>query len=176
MRKGTGAVWTAEEDQAFQEMLARSMSFREVAAVLSARFGAKRTRDACIARANRRGWKSRLTRADSNRGGRMVRAKAATPRPLKIAPRRPIEPPAPSVRAQLIELRSAPVEPLHLSLAELKLGNCRYPFGDGPFTFCGHQAIPGGPYCGPHAALTLDPDQRFDRRKRMARCFAEAAE
>ena len=40
-------------------------------------------------------------------------------------------------------------EALHLSLIDLEPGQCRFPFGDGPFTFCGHPIVAGS-YCGLH--------------------------
>jgi hypothetical protein len=55
-------------------------------------------------------------------------------------------------------LRAALVEPLHISLAELKHNSCRFPYGDGPlggtaYTFCGCEAVPDRPYCAPHQEL-----------------------
>lgn len=54
----------------------------------------------------------------------------------------------------LREVRAADVIPLHLNLADLEAGQCRYPYGDGPFTFCGCEAMRGKPYCAPHHSLT----------------------
>lgn len=56
-------------------------------------------------------------------------------------------------------LRCAPVEPLHLTLADLEPGVCRYPYGDGPYTFCGHPVAIGS-YCGEHHALCLHEAHR----------------
>lgn len=50
--------------------------------------------------------------------------------------------------------RCIEVGPLHLSLADLTQVSCRYPYGDGPFTFCGHAKFAGHPYCEGHYALT----------------------
>jgi GcrA cell cycle regulator len=46
-----------------------------------------------------------------------------------------------------------PVPPLHIALDGLELHHCRWPFGDGPFTFCGHHNGPEGPYCAYHAMI-----------------------
>jgi GcrA cell cycle regulator len=51
-------------------------------------------------------------------------------------------------------LKVADVVPLHLSLLDLGPDQCRYPFGDGPFTFCGCEKIEGSSYCEPHHRLT----------------------
>jgi GcrA cell cycle regulator len=45
------------------------------------------------------------------------------------------------------------VAPLHVSLLDLLPDDCRYPFGDGPFTFCGHPKLFEGSYCTAHADL-----------------------
>lgn len=52
--------------------------------------------------------------------------------------------------------------PLHLTLFDLEEGQCRFPFGDGPFTFCGHLVREDGkPYCAEHYALTNLPVRPF---------------
>ena len=45
-----------------------------------------------------------------------------------------------------------PGTPLHLPLLALKAHHCRWPYGDGPFTFCGCTHIEGSPYCESHDA------------------------
>jgi GcrA cell cycle regulator len=52
-------------------------------------------------------------------------------------------------------LRCVEVEPLHKSLADLGRDDCRYPYGDGPYTFCGNPQREGHSYCGPHMALSF---------------------
>lgn len=64
------------------------------------------------------------------------------------------------------EPRVAPVEPLHVSLLDLEWHQCREPYGDGPFTFCGHTAIPGKPYCAHHAAINYLPASARNRAPR----------
>lgn len=53
-----------------------------------------------------------------------------------------------------IKLRCAGIEPRNLGLLDLQRNDCRYPYGDGPFTFCGHAQLDGSPYCAAHARLT----------------------
>lgn len=40
--------------------------------------------------------------------------------------------------------------PLNISLIEIKRRQCRYPYGDRPFTFCGHHTKDGSSYCEHH--------------------------
>lgn len=55
------------------------------------------------------------------------------------------------------EPRAADVVPLNVSLLDLEWHQCREPYGDGPFTFCGHTAIPGKSFCTHHAAINYLP-------------------
>lgn len=50
-----------------------------------------------------------------------------------------------------------------IPLAELKAGECRWPFGDPReknFGFCGCTSLPGLPYCMEHAQLAYQPATR----------------
>lgn len=49
-------------------------------------------------------------------------------------------------------LRCAEIVPLHRTMLDLASHECRYPFGEGPFTFCGHPCE--GSYCEAHDRLT----------------------
>lgn len=42
------------------------------------------------------------------------------------------------------------VVPLNIGLEDLKNSQCRYPYGDGPYTFCGHPVKEKSPYCTEH--------------------------
>lgn len=55
-------------------------------------------------------------------------------------------------RAQY-KVRCVELEPLNKTLLDLERGECRQPYGDGPFTFCGHPAKEGSSYCVPHHHL-----------------------
>ncbi len=43
------------------------------------------------------------------------------------------------------------------SLEDLGDRDCRYPFGDGPYTFCARQKVAGMPYCSEHVAIAYQP-------------------
>lgn len=65
-------------------------------------------------------------------------------------------------------LRCAEVEPRNISLIDLEPNDCRYPYGDGPMTFCGHPKIAGSSYCFHHFHLCRQEsrpltDKRFSR-------------
>lgn len=56
--------------------------------------------------------------------------------------------------AEQFQCRAVDVIPRNLTLLELEPGDCRYPYGDSEFTFCGHPHMEGSSYCGPHFSLT----------------------
>lgn len=41
-------------------------------------------------------------------------------------------------------------------LLDLEDGDCRWPYGDGPFVFCGCKRAPGASYCQDHLILSMD--------------------
>ncbi len=49
--------------------------------------------------------------------------------------------------------KSAEVGPLNKELEDLKRRECRFPYGDGPFVFCGHKTRDRSSYCEEHHAL-----------------------
>lgn len=68
------------------------------------------------------------------------------------------------------ELRCAEIDPRHLDIIDLNPGDCRYPFGDGPFTFCGHPVHDRSSYCTAHFMLCREEPRRLVDKK-----FARAA-
>lgn len=62
----------------------------------------------------------------------------------------------PKIEIAVIDFRLRCIEiiPRHLSLMDLEPSDCRYPYGDGPITFCAHPKMPGSSYCTPHHHLT----------------------
>lgn len=66
-----------------------------------------------------------------------------------------------------IQLRCAEIAPRHISIIERSSGECCYPYGDGPFTFCGHPVcfiplintgeLKQSSYCQAHHDLCVEP-------------------
>lgn len=73
------------------------------------------------------------------------------------APSIPLPPPAPCVD----------VQPRYLTILELTTRLCRWPLGDGPFTYCGHDVETGRPYCEAHC-VTAYPAFVPPRCRRVA--------
>lgn len=45
------------------------------------------------------------------------------------------------------------VVPLNMELDDLKNSQCRYPYGEGLYTFCGHPVRENSPYCTDHHSI-----------------------
>ena len=84
-----------------------------------------------------------------------------------------------SVESDPLALRCVEVDPLHTLLLDLEPGACRYPYGEGPYTFCGHPAERS--YCPAHARLvrvftrpTLTHEQQLEKRREYTNAYRAA--
>src|SRR5437868_2139375 len=129
---------------------ATQSSFSQIASRLNAEFPMTRvTRNACIGKSKRVGLPDRVRQAQPRRERKERPAVVGTAKRI-------INFRAANVSIYEARIRAAEVEPLHVSLFDIKQGQCRYPYGDGPFTFCGCQAMKGSSYCEPHYHLTRE--------------------
>lgn len=61
---------------------------------------------------------------------------------------------APKISPEPFVCRAVPdIEPRHISLLDLQHNDCRWPFGEGPFTFCGHPKAISSSYCPAHQTI-----------------------
>ena len=67
-------------------------------------------------------------------------------------------------RAALMDLRCDEVKPLNVPLFELEPQQCRWPYGDRSFVFCGHLRLEASQYCLSHYALSIGPGTPSERR------------
>lgn len=82
---------------------------------------------------------------------------------------------APAIRIAIPRIKPEPylvqvadVEPLHIDIMQLTDTSCRYPLGDGPFTYCGHSVKTGSSYCPAHHAICFYTPQKVRRDVRPA--------
>lgn len=123
--------WTPEHDAMVRELRNIGYSGSQISAALNLEFKTAYSRNAVIGRMNRLGLCEK-----------MVKAPKPEPRP----------------RAPRIAAVKRPVHfgaPLHLSLIELEPDQCRWPYGDGPFTFCGCTVLTDSSYCPMHAERSV---------------------
>ena len=127
--------WPAEHVAALKEYIAAG-SFQEIATMINQRFGTNYSRNAVLGKANRLKLKSSHAREKS--GKRPKQAKRRDIRPRAAPPIAPVE----------------PYEPRRVGLLDLTSHDCHFPFGDGPFTFCGCPVATGKRYCAEHVRIT----------------------
>jgi GcrA cell cycle regulator len=151
MRNNVNSIWTEEFSGRLISLVGDGVSFSQIAAQMGV------TRNAAIGRAHRLGLNGKLY-------GRTYTRK--TPEQIEETKRLKAERRNERRRSQRVSfvmvksinleaLRCIEVEPLHKSFADLGRNDCRYPYGEGPYTFCGNPQREGHSYCGPHFALTL---------------------
>lgn len=130
--------WTEDRLNMLSRLWADGLSASQIAAEL----GDGVTRNAVIGQVYRlglhRGKLIRIARPKPESGARTHKPRAI-PTPTLVCEEIPAE--VPTVEP-----------PLHIDLLDLKPHHCRYPYGNGPFTFCGHQVAPDKPYCAAHWA------------------------
>jgi GcrA cell cycle regulator len=153
--------WTVERIDALRQLYADGWSASQVAAKLGGT-----SRNAVIGKISRLGLISpKLKRYDSYGGNMDGRKAGMVERELK--PRKARQSvirivPAngnsakmrvfSSAKTEMSPLRCVEIEPRHIHLMDLEDGDCRYPYGDNPFTFCGHPTATGS-YCQLHFEL-----------------------
>lgn len=162
--------WTPERVEQLKALWSSTdkPSCSEIAVILG---GRSLSRNAVMGKVHRLDLESRGINGNYKGNGR---AKSHRPRVFK--PRAPSHKPtryALSFNAATVtkipiepfEVRLAAVTPLHLGLMQLTDATCRYPYGDGPITFCGCDVREGKPYCSAHYELSNETPERA-REKR----------
>jgi GcrA cell cycle regulator len=158
--------WAPAHSDALRKYFAMGMSFAEIARAINKEFKTHFSRCAAIGRARRLGLgftkrleqlTSTVPKAQSSNLHSMVKSQEALAKWLaRLAHRK-----------ELPKLRCAEVEPRGLSLLELKVGDCRYPYGGDEegeaISFCGRPKRKGSSYCHAHFHLTQNPDAVQER-------------
>lgn len=140
--------WAPEHDDALRRLHAAGLSGAQVGVAINREFRTGYSRNAVIGR------KLRLGLTTPNVAGRNRSAVAAPKKPNTSDTRPRAKWSEPKLEPEQIQLRAADVVPRNLPLLELGPNDCRYPYGNGPFSFCGHRKTPGSSYCFEHDCLT----------------------
>jgi GcrA cell cycle regulator len=132
-------MWTMEQDNQLRELHVAKETFVEIGAQIGV------TKNAAIGRAHRLGLPPR-------------RDMSAPLKPRNRSPNRPKAEPRVSMQRVAMLLKTEPVSadipPIGTkSLLDLAPDECRFPFGDKPYTFCGCRTFTGLPYCAGHARI-----------------------
>ena len=147
--------WTDERVETLKKLWLDGLSASQIAKQLGGV-----TRNAVIGKVHRLGLSGRATPSQPQR---TIFKAPRTPRPAIAAapaPRRTIEPamqthvPAPAYFSE---------EPGTATVLTLGAHMCKWPIGDPAsdgFTFCGRRSDREGPYCGEHARVAYQPQQK----------------
>lgn len=141
--------WTESEGEDAKKMRQQGCSAGVIAEKLN------RSRNSVIGKLHRMGifgGKKQPTARLPRKGGAKVGALASA----VLAAQRS-EP-----KFKAVRFKSAPdhVAPLNKQLWELNSDECKWPYGDGPFLFCGHPIRDGFPYCPGHCRIAYEPKIR----------------
>lgn len=142
-------IWPDTHVEYLKSCLANGMTFSNCADALNKKFAVEYTRNAIAGRVSRAKLEV-LDKPYASRG--KIRASSRPDAKPKV--RKPKPAPKP-FKFDTAGYRCADVEPRLISIHELKAGDCRWPYGDGPFTFCGHATLNGDSYCVEHIMLSL---------------------
>jgi hypothetical protein len=136
--------WQPEHDAMLMQRREHGFSSAQIGVILNLEFHTDYTRNAVIGRCHRLGLTKKPPGPQEPKGPRM-RVRAT-----------PFREPMP-LPAGNQSLRCAPVAPLNLSLLELEdaITQCRWPYRDLNFIFCGLPVLDGCSYCGLHARLSV---------------------
>lgn len=161
--------WPEEHSDLLTEPVTENkISFRNMVSAINEKFSTSYTRSAMIGRARRLGLCKAVTRRCPDEYKERTRKRydkhnkqrriERTHRPkLRIVMNGGGLRLLHSVQSNQPDLRAVDVEPLNLTFDQLQNGDCKWPYGDGPFLFCGHPAIEGRPYCRGHCAIAYRP-------------------
>lgn len=149
MTNQNSSPWTDDLRSEVKEMW-RTQSAQQIATALQQR-GYPFSRNAIVGLVHRAGLTiEQKTEAKSRRS-------PTTPRERRVPPVLRLV--GASKCAVWIEPASVDIIPRNLVLDDLGKNECRYPYGGGPFLFCGH-STDGGSYCAGHKVLCYIAPQR----------------
>jgi len=134
--------WPREHADALKEMVVGGYgTFAQIAVEITRRFGKPYSRSACLGRARRMGLPS------VNPKGRRKYQKIS-PRPgiAKVIP----------INDHVERLMYCEeLEPLVTTFMDIGVNSCRWPYGEGPYAFCGRGKVEGRSYCLDHLRVSI---------------------
>lgn len=138
----------ADQAQQFYDMAVGGMTLSAIGRM----FGI--SRNAVIGAIDRYRKERGLPSVKAARSGGAIGKAAEYPPAPEIEPAEKPPPKPKRLRGRPSRQSLCSVVPLHKTMAELRRKECAYPYGDGPFTFCGHPIADDCPsYCPDHHAL-----------------------
>lgn len=149
-------IWPEDRIETLRELAASGLSAAKIADAMTAKYGERYTKNSIIGKVHR----ERIVLQGTFRDGlKVVQAKRRlAERTNERASKKPR--PLPVVAPPALEI----VPEVTVSFEDLGPGMCRWPFGNGPYQFCGCAAAPGKSYCETHHAKAWRPPNRTAQR------------
>lgn len=137
-----GQKWNDAQTMALKAYVAQGYSYSRIAALINAEFKTTYSRNATIGRGSRVGLRGTTKSVITT----PRRYQQDLPRKPRVYVKKP-----PVLPVETIQMRCAEITPQNVVILELE--GCRYPYGDGPFTFCNHTKFQESSYCEAHFQL-----------------------
>ena len=135
-RRSSSPEWNDAAVAQLRRMWTDGDTAREIGKALG------RTRSAIIGKAHRLGLEERAVRfTDAEKAARRRLYKTQKQRVYRAPTSRRIKPP--TAKEQVLPWAGS----RNVAFLDLGRNDCRFPFGDGPFLFCGQPVVPGFTYC-----------------------------
>lgn len=157
----TNVGWPELHEQALLPLIESGLPASKIADAINLMFRTKYSRNAIVGKASRLGMPCKgkhfpAAKRDDGVAPKKPRARAVTAdKPWRLPP---VKPP----RAVTV-LACARIVPKGIACVDLEPGHCRWPYGEADITFCGHERLPGQPYCQPHLHLSRGDGTRSER-------------
>lgn len=159
-----GGGWTEQAIAELKFQWNEGKSASEVAAILREKFGFAVSRSAVCGKVDRLGLSDGRPPRTKKSGPRRQPRRTHAPRlprhvPSRPTPIRAAQPATKPAPRPVPQVGLAAPAPKHIRLEALNKITCKWPHGDGPFTFCGHARFDRSVYCEYHTRLSYSPAQ-----------------
>lgn len=157
-------IWPAETLERGRQMWVNGHTASQIGSVLGV------SRNAVIGQAHRRGWGARA--AASPLAGKRRRVRNLDYAFHLVEPSQTRRRRSPKRLVKTPELKPVKFIPrvdvvvppsLNVALVDLEHRQCRWPYGDGPFLFCGHARFGHESYCEAHVRIAGGPVTESER-------------
>ena len=154
--------WTDVRIGLMKELYAEKLPCSRIAVELNNKTGSLFSRNAIIGMVHR--LKLERRGGGFNGGRKSSKVKRSSPRPRRsnLVPSWMTDESRIKAPTFFPDIQRPDVMPLHISLALLDNTTCRWPYGDGPFTFCGCEVL-DGPYCFAHKMQSIGRGTESER-------------
>lgn len=147
------AVWTDDHVETLKRLYDDGLTCAQIANEMRCGF----TRNAVIGKIHRLGLNGRVyasrkmtpEEAEASRVRKVAYTRDYRAKQRAVSP--PVKPSRPARPDVCLE-----VTPRNLDLCDLGHNDCRWPYGEGPFTFCGNMVLHGS-YCAAHYFASIGP-------------------